>query len=506
MVRPTRTGPARPLLSLGLGTTYVGGGSTATAVDVSITDAGDYYDATDVENALQELAAKAIGFLGHGALGSTETFDAAIGHHLGTLDANCTFTLVGSANDTASWLFIELEQDGTGGWAITLPGSVVNAAEIEAGQDTTAGGTTFLGLYSRDGGTTWYGGWWAMDTDGGLLNNYSATAAPTVNDDSGDGYSVGSIWVDVTNDDAYILVDASSGAAIWNPFESAGGSPAPADISGGTSSSSGGYDYHLFTADGTLTVTTPGSVEVLLVGAGGGGGGYFSGGGGGGGQVLLLIDLFVDDDVAVVIGAAGDSGSGSGAVPASRGAPGGFSSITSTPFGTLYAAGGGGGGGQTVGGGLGEGRDGGNGGGAGTRGSNPGGVSVVGGFSGGTSRSGAVGGTGAGGGGGGASANGANAGASDVGGAGGAGATVSEFSGFGASGVYGGGGGGGGVTTGGNGGTGGGGHGGATSSNTGMTAGTANTGGGGGGGGNTGTTGATGGDGGTGVVIFRVPS
>lgn len=47
------------------------------------------------------------------------------------------------------------------------------------------------------------------------LNNYTATTAPTINDDSGDGYSVGSRWVDVTGNEAYSCVDATVGAAIW---------------------------------------------------------------------------------------------------------------------------------------------------------------------------------------------------------------------------------------------------------------------------------------------------
>ena len=48
-----------------------------------------------------------------------------------------------------------------------------------------------------------------------MTNNLSASAAPTVNDDSGSGYTVGSYWVDTTADEAYICVDASVGAAIW---------------------------------------------------------------------------------------------------------------------------------------------------------------------------------------------------------------------------------------------------------------------------------------------------
>jgi hypothetical protein len=48
-----------------------------------------------------------------------------------------------------------------------------------------------------------------------ILHNYAATAAPGAGDDSADGYSVGSVWIDVTNDDAYICVDATATAAVW---------------------------------------------------------------------------------------------------------------------------------------------------------------------------------------------------------------------------------------------------------------------------------------------------
>lgn len=47
------------------------------------------------------------------------------------------------------------------------------------------------------------------------LNNYTATTNPSVNDDSGDGYSVGSRWVNVTADLIYECVDATLGAAVW---------------------------------------------------------------------------------------------------------------------------------------------------------------------------------------------------------------------------------------------------------------------------------------------------
>lgn len=51
-----------------------------------------------------------------------------------------------------------------------------------------------------------------------LLNNLAATTAPTVNEDSADGYAVGSVWIDTTNDKGYQCVDSSVGAAVWKPM------------------------------------------------------------------------------------------------------------------------------------------------------------------------------------------------------------------------------------------------------------------------------------------------
>lgn len=48
-----------------------------------------------------------------------------------------------------------------------------------------------------------------------VRHNRSATAAPTVNDDSTLNYEVGSRWFDVTADRAYTCLDASAGAAVW---------------------------------------------------------------------------------------------------------------------------------------------------------------------------------------------------------------------------------------------------------------------------------------------------
>ncbi len=48
-----------------------------------------------------------------------------------------------------------------------------------------------------------------------LKDKLDATVDPTVNEDSDDGYTVGSMWINVTDDRAFVCLDASVGNAIW---------------------------------------------------------------------------------------------------------------------------------------------------------------------------------------------------------------------------------------------------------------------------------------------------
>jgi hypothetical protein len=48
-----------------------------------------------------------------------------------------------------------------------------------------------------------------------VLNNYTAITTPTINDDSGDGYTIGSTWVNTSTGSTFILTDPTITAAVW---------------------------------------------------------------------------------------------------------------------------------------------------------------------------------------------------------------------------------------------------------------------------------------------------
>jgi hypothetical protein len=47
-------------------------------------------------------------------------------------------------------------------------------------------------------------------------NNWTATTNPTVNDDTNDGYDVGSMWLNTTNRNLWQCISATAAAAVWN--------------------------------------------------------------------------------------------------------------------------------------------------------------------------------------------------------------------------------------------------------------------------------------------------
>ncbi len=56
-----------------------------------------------------------------------------------------------------------------------------------------------------------------------LKVNLIATTDPTTGDDTGDGYAVGSRWINVTSDEEFVCLDATAAAAVWATTTAAGG-------------------------------------------------------------------------------------------------------------------------------------------------------------------------------------------------------------------------------------------------------------------------------------------
>jgi hypothetical protein len=60
-----------------------------------------------------------------------------------------------------------------------------------------------------------------VDAVGGTTNNFAATSNPGVTDDIDGGYTVGSVWVNVATDAAWICADNTDGAAVWQSLTAA---------------------------------------------------------------------------------------------------------------------------------------------------------------------------------------------------------------------------------------------------------------------------------------------
>jgi hypothetical protein len=71
----------------------------------------------------------------------------------------------------------------------------------------------------------------AYRTPGRRRNNFTAVVDPAVTDDIGDGYEVGSTWVNTADDTVYVCTDSTAGAAVWKRTDgtSAPGAGAPTD-------------------------------------------------------------------------------------------------------------------------------------------------------------------------------------------------------------------------------------------------------------------------------------
>lgn len=102
--------------------------------------------------------------------------------------------------DTSTIGVLALNNTSSGG-VITNAQQQINTNETNIATNTADIATNASDIVTLQNSTT--------------FNNLSATIDPTVSDDTTGGYEVGSLWVNVTDDKAFIALDVSAGASIW---------------------------------------------------------------------------------------------------------------------------------------------------------------------------------------------------------------------------------------------------------------------------------------------------
>lgn len=173
-----------------------------------------------------------------------------------SVSADSTLTFSGTPATAQTWFGIRLTNTDTAAHVITIPSSFSMTRNAAVTTVPVAASGKIKLIWEYDGSV------YNVYGDSGQLNNYTATAAPAVTDDLDLGYGVGSVWIDVTGDDAYVCVDASNGAAVWNAI-GGGGSGTVTNTGGNLTSNAvvlgaGSADSKVstgFTTDGTSILT-----------------------------------------------------------------------------------------------------------------------------------------------------------------------------------------------------------------------------------------------------------
>lgn len=132
------------------------GGPYHMAEDLTIADAGGYWDATTVEALGQEVGEAVRGYTNHGNTGATETFDFGVGHHRATVNADLTVSFSGAVSGDSYWTVVEYVGDGTprtlGYSGSTVTGTVTLDSTLNAITTviyrTVDGGTNVLAVQS----------------------------------------------------------------------------------------------------------------------------------------------------------------------------------------------------------------------------------------------------------------------------------------------------------------------------------------------------------------------
>jgi len=220
----------------------------ATLVTVEATDASGYGWVIDEDDMTSDSATKVptqqsvkayvdAEIAGVGG-GSTLPVTDTTGIAKGSADATKIVRLEvdGLTTGTTRVLTVQ-DSDGT----IALAGDNIAASQVTSGTLAHERGGLEADVSAYNGVPLISGG-----STSELKYNLTATTDPGVGDDSDDGYTIGSRWVNVTLDKEFVCLDASVGAAVW------GETTVGADTGSGAA---GGYGGLKSTTNTSLTST-----------------------------------------------------------------------------------------------------------------------------------------------------------------------------------------------------------------------------------------------------------
>ena len=188
--------------------TALGGGSGMTSFDIGA-DTGTPEEVTDGD---QVTIAGGDGI--DTSVAATDTVTVAVDNTVARLDATQTLTNKTLTTPTIGDFTnaVHDHEDNAGGGQLNASNVFSGGTVAHERGGLEADVSAYDGLIRIASGTTT-----------NIKANYAANSAPTVNDDTGDGYVVGSFWYDTTADKAYTCLDASSGAAVWTEITAGGG-------------------------------------------------------------------------------------------------------------------------------------------------------------------------------------------------------------------------------------------------------------------------------------------
>jgi hypothetical protein len=144
--------------------------------------------------------------------------DTTKGLNTKSVSVDSTFTFSGAPATANTWFSLHLTNTDTNPHAITIPSSfsVGRQAAITAFTIPASGQAMLTWRYD--------GSVYKVFGDVPALDNFAGTAAPTVNEDTADGYAAGSIWLDTTNHHSYQCENPAAGAAVWLQLDGGSGS------------------------------------------------------------------------------------------------------------------------------------------------------------------------------------------------------------------------------------------------------------------------------------------